>query len=68
MMKIYESLCCDYAITTQDTTLEKNYRKYSDLSKVFGNVKNPYIGVFADLISDVIFTNLHDNKQILGWQ
>ena len=24
------------------------------------------IGVFADLISDVIFTNLHDNKQILG--
>ena len=26
------------------------------------------IGVFADLISDVIFTNLHDNKQILGWQ
>jgi hypothetical protein len=22
------------------------------------------IGVFADLISDVIFTNLHDNKQI----
>jgi hypothetical protein len=42
-MKIYESLCCDYAITTQDTTLEKNYRKYSDLSKVFGNVKNPYI-------------------------
>ena len=27
-----------------------------------------HIGVFADLISDVIFTNLHDNKQILGWQ
>ena len=26
------------------------------------------IGVFADIISDVIFTNLHDNKQILGWQ
>jgi hypothetical protein len=26
------------------------------------------IGVFPDLISDVIFTNLHDNKQILGWQ
>jgi hypothetical protein len=26
------------------------------------------IGVFADLISDVIFINLHDNKQILGWQ
>ena len=26
------------------------------------------IGVFAELISDVIFTNLHDNKQILGWQ
>ena len=26
------------------------------------------IGVFADLISDVIYTNLHDNKQILGWQ
>ena len=26
------------------------------------------IGVFADLISDVIFTNLHDNKQIPGWQ
>jgi hypothetical protein len=24
--------------------------------------------VFADLISDVIFINLHDNKQILGWQ
>lgn len=29
---------------------------------------NNTIGVFADLISDVIFTNLHDNKQILGWQ
>ena len=26
---------------------------------------NNTIGVFADLISDVIFTNLYDNKQIL---
>ena len=26
------------------------------------------IGMFANLISDVIFTNLHVIKQIIGWQ
>ena len=48
----------------------KIYDKRDDFNFKIINFPNmcSNIGVFADLISDVIFTNLHDNKQILGWQ